>query len=394
MNRRDFLRLCGQLGLAIPAAQLLGCAPEDPGWFDGITPQFDGSVLIVGAGAAGLAAGYLLHRFGIDFTIVEARDRIGGRTKGLSGFADFPIDLGAEWIHDEPELLGQLLDDPSLSASVEVVPYSPETLYVYDGALLQLNAVGNYYGEYKFRRSGWFEFLDQFVAEPIRDRIRLGLPVTSIDTSDPAGVTVVAGGETLTADRVLVTVPTAVLQAEVIAFTPPLSEAKLAAIDTIDVAPGLKVFMEFEERFYPDLVSRDGVGQNRLYYDAAFGKDSDRNVLALFWVEHPATELTDLDDDAILAAVLADLDDLFDGAASAGFVQGVVQNWTGKEWTRGAYTWGPDDGLEDLVATIREPVDDRLWFAGETLATEATSTVQGAMESAYTAARGILERPR
>lgn len=43
---------------------------------------------IIGAGAAGLYAGYLLREQGLDFRIFEASDRYGGRMGKLEGFAD------------------------------------------------------------------------------------------------------------------------------------------------------------------------------------------------------------------------------------------------------------------------------------------------------------------
>lgn len=52
-------------------------------------------VLIIGAGAAGLFAGKVLADRGIDFRILEASDRYGGRVGKLEGFADYPLDLGA-----------------------------------------------------------------------------------------------------------------------------------------------------------------------------------------------------------------------------------------------------------------------------------------------------------
>ena len=55
--------------------------------------------IIIGAGAAGLAAGRLLHDNGVEVTILEARDRIGGRVWTSYNLAPHPIELGAEFIH-------------------------------------------------------------------------------------------------------------------------------------------------------------------------------------------------------------------------------------------------------------------------------------------------------
>ncbi len=57
--------------------------------------------LIIGAGAAGLAAARQLHDSGQQILVVEARDRIGGRIWTDSHATSFPIELGAEFIHGE-----------------------------------------------------------------------------------------------------------------------------------------------------------------------------------------------------------------------------------------------------------------------------------------------------
>jgi len=57
-------------------------------------------VLILGAGAAGLACGERLHRLGVPFTILEARDRIGGRALTDYSLAPgLPVELGAQMVH-------------------------------------------------------------------------------------------------------------------------------------------------------------------------------------------------------------------------------------------------------------------------------------------------------
>ncbi|HEY2090968.1 MAG TPA: NAD(P)/FAD-dependent oxidoreductase [Thermoanaerobaculia bacterium] len=65
--------------------------------------KFD--VVVIGAGAAGLAAARDLSGAGKRVCILEARDRIGGRidTRRLDGVA-LPIELGAEFIHGEAEV--------------------------------------------------------------------------------------------------------------------------------------------------------------------------------------------------------------------------------------------------------------------------------------------------
>jgi monoamine oxidase len=67
-------------------------------------------VIVVGAGAAGLAAAAHLSRNGKSVCVLEARDRIGGRilTVRPRGAA-IPLELGAEFIHGEsPSIFEQL----------------------------------------------------------------------------------------------------------------------------------------------------------------------------------------------------------------------------------------------------------------------------------------------
>lgn len=65
--------------------------------------------VIIGAGAAGLAAGRKLHDAGQSILIVEARDRIGGRIWTDTTFADFPVEFGAELIHGESAVTHELV---------------------------------------------------------------------------------------------------------------------------------------------------------------------------------------------------------------------------------------------------------------------------------------------
>jgi phytoene dehydrogenase-like protein len=69
-------------------------------------------VLVIGAGIAGLAAAAELAASGLQITVLEARDRIGGRILTLHpDGADTPIELGAEFVHGHPPELLRLLQD-------------------------------------------------------------------------------------------------------------------------------------------------------------------------------------------------------------------------------------------------------------------------------------------
>jgi monoamine oxidase len=60
-------------------------------------------ILVIGAGVAGLTAGRALSLAGFSVTVLEARDRIGGRVHTLRDTRDgYPVELGAEFVHGSP----------------------------------------------------------------------------------------------------------------------------------------------------------------------------------------------------------------------------------------------------------------------------------------------------
>lgn len=59
-------------------------------------------VIIIGAGMSGLAAASSLKKKGVNVIVLEARNRVGGRTYSISSSANgisFYADLGASWVH-------------------------------------------------------------------------------------------------------------------------------------------------------------------------------------------------------------------------------------------------------------------------------------------------------
>src|SRR5690242_6287459 len=72
-------------------------------------------VVVIGAGASGLSAARALHRSGVRVTVLEARDRTGGRILTIhDSVAGVPIELGAEFIHGRADELRPWLRDASL----------------------------------------------------------------------------------------------------------------------------------------------------------------------------------------------------------------------------------------------------------------------------------------
>src|SRR6187549_2564199 len=108
LSRRAFALGCG----ALAASQLLpGCSSSDEPEASKSPDAPKERIVVIGAGMAGLAAARRLADAGMDVTVVEARDRVGGRTWTDTSLG-VPIDLGAAWIHGpEGNPLTKLADE-------------------------------------------------------------------------------------------------------------------------------------------------------------------------------------------------------------------------------------------------------------------------------------------
>ena len=82
-----------------------------------MTNASEADVLILGAGAAGLAAAHDLARVGRRVLVLEARDRVGGRIHTVHDRAwPVPVELGAEFVHGRPEATWDILRAANLPA--------------------------------------------------------------------------------------------------------------------------------------------------------------------------------------------------------------------------------------------------------------------------------------
>ncbi|MEM1163355.1 MAG: NAD(P)/FAD-dependent oxidoreductase [Pseudomonadota bacterium] len=356
-TRRQILALLGTgaAGLSLTMSRLAAQTRTD-GVLD---------VAVIGAGAAGLTAGFLLNKAGADFRIFEAAPIIGGRARKNDSFADFPIDLGGEWIHTT----NRVLDDLSGVSGVadRAIEYRPMTSDVWAGGKRhrQNRYARGWRGEHRFISTTWFDFFKDYMAEDITDRIALNAPVAEIDyTADPIRLTLRDGRE-IQARHVIYTAPLNVLKDGDIRFTPDLPRDKLRALKGATMPDGFKLFMRMSEKFYPDLVlfdhGFDTPVAEVIFYDVALDKPTGQNVLGMFGHGEVATPYTSLSEEEHLRAALALLDQIYDGAASRAYQGHVLQNWSREPFHRGTYSFyhGADP------ADVGAPIDGRIHFAGE-----------------------------
>lgn len=363
--------------------------------------NFKGSVIIVGAGAAGLGAANILEKHGFDYRIIEASNRYGGRVKKDTSLADVPLNLGAEYIHREKDILTRLIGkEEDGKIDQKVVPALMSDSYIWgDFGFIKipdfLFGLKNWLAtEYQYIGSTWFDYLENNFARYVEDKIIYNAPATEIDYSGNQVVVTTKSGVSYLADKVIVTVSAGVLQAGHIKFKPALSAAKTDAINSVVLPVGFKLFMKFNETFYPAgiLLTTDELGTMSGYYDAAKHKGEKDHVLALITQADNAERFYKLGSpDNIVAAVLKELDESFDGKASKTFTgEYVYKDWGNDPYVLGTWSIARPKGkaLEDFNA----PLQDKVYFAGEAYGTYGvTSTVPAAIMSGYAAVYDLLD---
>ncbi len=199
--------------------------------------------IIIGAGLSGLTSAYHLNKSGkTDFTILESRDRIGGRIVIQNG-----IDFGATWFQTHHETVIGLLDELGVAKyhqynqGKSVLVYStmaPEHYFENDPDTPSA-----------YRIKGNSQALIQALASPFSKKIKLNTSVTGIHETKN-GIRVETDKETYFAKKVIVTIPP--LIATRISFTPELpSEVNNAMNKTHTwMSNAIKVGLTFKTPFW------------------------------------------------------------------------------------------------------------------------------------------------
>jgi monoamine oxidase len=147
-----------------------------------------GSVVVVGAGVAGIVVADRLRRAGHDVRVLEARRRIGGRVHTWRGWPGSPLDLGASWIHGYAA--GNPLTPIAHRAGARLVPSSYDNGRVHIDPRLRAAGV-------RARSGRWARIVeeaegrarprphDESLAEAVRRRVA-GLDLSGFDEDELA----------------------------------------------------------------------------------------------------------------------------------------------------------------------------------------------------------------
>nr|MBI1232479.1 NAD(P)-binding protein [Cytophagales bacterium] len=340
MTRNEFIKICGLFGIGLPFQSVFSSCKKD----DDISTPFSGKVLVIGAGAAGLSAGYFLNQQGTDFEIIEASSTYGGRMIINTSFADFPIPLGAEWLETGASIFQEIVNDSSVQVDIQTIPDNPDR---------------------KFINYSWFNFFEDYIVPAIANTITFNTVVQSIDYSNNQIVVNTNNGQ-FTADKVVVSTPLQILKDGVISFTPSLPQSKLNAINETVVWEGFKAFFEFNTNFYGDSeyvfpITPKSRGQ-KIYYNAAFGQNTIKNILGLFVVGAPAQDFISRSGNDLKNFILSELDSIYARQATPNYLQHITQNWNNEPFIRGGYLSDYEDWRK--VRELGNSVADKLYFAG------------------------------
>jgi len=404
LTRREFIRQSTLLavGMALVSCEdnQVESGHDSPGALSGTQPSK--RVIIVGAGLSGLVAGYELTRAGHDVTILEARNRVGGRVFTLrTPFSDGHFaDAGAARIPPDHDMTIGYADHFGLTLD----PFYPESSYyvnLSDDERTLISA-SDYLNNppwegFPVNRKDFIKIrggtdkLPQAFADTLSDLIHLATPVESIEQNADGIIVGVSDGTEYSADRALCTVPLPVLNR--IQFSPQLSDAKVeASSGGYDYAASTRVFMQFANRFW-ESEGLNGWGNTdwpEEIWQPTWDRGGPRGLLMSYLFYDRAVELDQLSEENGIQHLLNRWTNVFPGVYdNIELEHSTSHSWALQEWSGGAWASPTEEQNEALAARIGA-AEGRIHFAGEH-ASDYHGWMQGALVSGLRAATEIHE---
>merc|ERR1719491_1160682 len=147
------------------------------------------SVLIVGAGIAGLSCGYRLDALSsgaIDLQILEARSAVGGRIQNVEGvsFIDYDLDLGGQdlFLNDFDDYEALLTGGDGLDYTT--LTWLPDDIDYCEKATCENEDLRTDLADAAFVGESLANFINKYLLPPVEDNVSLNTVVTKIDYSD------------------------------------------------------------------------------------------------------------------------------------------------------------------------------------------------------------------
>jgi monoamine oxidase len=404
-------------------------------------------VAIIGAGAAGLGAANALKNSGLSTIVLEARDRVGGRSHTIMASPAVTFDVGCGWLHSADEnsfveIAGQLGFEINRSlppwrerAYGKAFPKGERDDYMraldafYDRAEQaakearqtghdgpadvclepgnrwnpMIDAISTYINGCELDQVSLLD-MDAYEDTDLNWRVRRGYgaliaaygaacpvalncAVTLIDHSAKR-VRIETSQGTLTADKVIVTVPTNLIADEAIRFHPPLP-AKVDAARGLPLGLADKVTLALDE---PEALPIEGnlrAATMRTamgtYHIRPFGQP----CIEGFFGGRFARSLEDAGEGVLAAESINEIVAILGNDFRRKLKPLAESRWAHDPFARGSYSHALPGHAGDR-AVLAAPVDGRLFFAGEATSPEFFSTAHGARDSGERAAGEIL----
>jgi monoamine oxidase len=405
----------------------------------------DVDVAVIGAGSAGIAAARrLVEAGGVPVIVLEGRDRAGGRAWTVDA-GGYPADMGCEWLHSaDRNVLAPLAAQFGLAldrrrpdwttrlsrsgetkeaeadwvrereahywaihrAALEAMDRPASTVLepggrwnaLFDATSTWANAVEleslsvKDNDRYESTEHNWrvLKGLGHLLAT-LADGLPIayGAAVLRIDHHG-SRISVETSRGTISAARIIVTVPTAAIAGEHLVFDPPLSD-KVAAASGLPLGLANKLFLRLDGSVPGAEDELFLVGSTRRRETMSYQvRPLGRPRINCFFGGRFAAQL---ERDGIAAMAAFAIDELvghFGSDIRRRLSPLAASSWRADPFARGSYSYALPFHADDR-ARLAEPVDDRLFFAGEATSPHFFSTAHGAWETGTAAAEATLK---